>query len=84
MTENPWCGATVFVGVQRTGPFDVFGDLARHCHMALKNPNGQSDPKAIRQYSSSAEIIRRPEDTWIIDFGTVMDEAEASPVNIAL
>ncbi len=72
LKENVACA---FVGVQKTGPFDLAGETARTWLTAPINPNGRPNSDVIRQYVNGAEIARRPQDTWIIDFGADTDEA---------
>ncbi len=64
-----------FIGVQKTGPFDIDGDTARSWLIAPTNPNGLTNSAVLKPYVNGAEIVRRPQDTWIIDFGADTDEA---------
>ncbi|MCL1962446.1 MAG: hypothetical protein FWG56_11905 [Desulfovibrionaceae bacterium] len=66
-----------FQGTTRSGPFDVPGSLARDW-LRLPNPNGKSNADVVRPWSNGLDVTRRPSDTWIIDFGTGMSEADAS------
>jgi type II restriction/modification system DNA methylase subunit YeeA len=67
-----------FVGIQKTGPFDIDGQLARQWLVAPVNPNGQSNSRVLRHYVNGAEVVRRPQDTWIIDFGAIYSEADCA------
>jgi type II restriction/modification system DNA methylase subunit YeeA len=69
--ENP---SIAFVGVQKTGPFDINGHMARSWLRAPTNPNGQKNSTVLRHYVNGAEIVKRPQDTWIIDFGSDTEE----------
>jgi hypothetical protein len=69
--------STAFIGTQKNGAFDVEGDLARHW-LTQPNPNGRPNSDVVRPWANGMDITRRPSDTWIIDFGTSMSEADAS------
>jgi type II restriction/modification system DNA methylase subunit YeeA len=66
-----------FIGVQKTGPFDVSGAIARQWLHAPLNPNGRPNGDVLRPYTNGSDIVRRNRDIWIIDFGA-MTENEAS------
>ena len=66
-----------YMGVTKVGPFDVDGDTAR-AWMAVPNPNGRPGSDVLRPSWNGLDIVRRPRDTWIVDFGTEMGEAEAA------
>ena len=65
-----------FIGIQKGGAFDISGDLARSW-LNLPNPNGQSNQDVLKPYINGMDIVRKPSDTWIIDFNQ-MSEEEAS------
>lgn len=67
-----------FIGVQKTGPFDVPGDTARTWLTAPLNPNGRPNSDVLKSYINGAEVVRRPQDIWIIDFGIDSSEAECA------
>ncbi len=69
---------TAFNGIQKTGPFEVDGDTARCWLSAPSNPNGRNNSDVIRPYWNGIDATRRPRDSWIIDFGADMSEAEAA------
>lgn len=66
-----------FMGVTKVGPFDVPGEIARQW-LCLPNPHGKSNSLVLRPSWNGIDVTRRSRDTWIIDFGTQMSEAEAS------
>jgi type II restriction/modification system DNA methylase subunit YeeA len=74
LTEN---AATAFEGTKKYGDFDIPGDMAR-TWLTQPNPNGKSNSLVVKPWANGQDIARRPSDTWIIDFGTNMPEAEAS------
>ncbi len=67
-----------FIGTQKTGPFDIPGDLARQWLQCPANTNGRLNSDVVRPWANGMDITRRPSDTWIIDFGCSMTEAEAA------
>jgi type II restriction/modification system DNA methylase subunit YeeA len=68
---------TSFIGTQKNGAFDVSGELARQW-LKQPNPHGQPNSQVVRPWANGMDINRRPSDTWIIDFGVSMNEADAS------
>ena len=67
----------VFMGVTKVGPFDVPGDLARSW-FSHPNPHAQSNARVLRPSWNGLDLTRRNRDTWIIDFGCEMSEADAA------
>lgn len=67
-----------FVGVQKTGPFDVDGPTARSMLLRPLNPNGKSNAEVLKPYVNGAAITKRPQDIWIIDFGPKSSESDCS------
>jgi type II restriction/modification system DNA methylase subunit YeeA len=67
-----------FQGTIKVGAFDIPGDLARQWLQSPLNPNGRPNSDVLRPWANGMDITRRPSDTWIIDFGVSMPEAEAA------
>ncbi|AVQ00383.1 class I SAM-dependent DNA methyltransferase (plasmid) [Ahniella affigens] len=67
-----------FVGYQKTGEFDVSGDIARAMLREVGNPNGRPNSDVLFPYWNGIDATRRPRDVWVIDTGTAMTEAEAA------
>ena len=67
-----------FMGDTKGGSFDVPGDVAREWLTRPVNANGRSNTDVLRPWVNGMDLVRRPSDTWIIDFGWVMSEAEAA------
>lgn len=65
-----------FIGTQKSGDFDITGDLARQW-LKQPNPNGQPNSDVVRPWANGMDITRRPSDTWIVDFGIDMSEEDA-------
>jgi type II restriction/modification system DNA methylase subunit YeeA len=72
------CDATSFIGDQKTGAFDVDGDLARQWLSLPLNPNGRHNHDVLRPWANGMDVTRRSSGRWIIDFGTNMPVAEAA------
>jgi hypothetical protein len=66
-----------FQGPVKVGAFDVAGAIARQW-LALPNPNGRPNADVLRPWANGQDLAGRPSDTWIIDFGADMSEAEAT------
>ncbi len=66
-----------FVGTSKKASFDITGELARSW-LALPNPNGRSSAEVVKPWISGADIVRRPSDTWIVDFGVDASEQESA------
>ena len=70
-------GERCFRGTTKNGPFDIPGDLARQWLMQ-PNPHGRPNSDVLHPWANGMDITRRPSDTWIIDFGVNMPEADAA------
>jgi len=67
-----------FNGIQKTGPFEIGGDIARAWQTLPKNPNGRMNSDVLRPYWNGIDVARRGRDSWIVDFGPEMLEADAT------
>ncbi len=67
-----------FMGDTKGGAFDIPGDLARQWLKAPLNPNGRPNSDVLKPWRNAMDITRRSADKWIIDFGWLMTEEEAS------
>jgi type II restriction/modification system DNA methylase subunit YeeA len=65
-----------FMGVTKTGPFDIDGELARSWLSLPLNPNGRPNTDVLKKSVNGEEITGRSSDRWIIDFGVGKTEAE--------
>jgi type II restriction/modification system DNA methylase subunit YeeA len=68
---------TAYLGIQKTGPFDLPGEIGRSW-LGQPNPNGRPNSEIVKPWFNGLDITRRQRDMWIVDFGTDMPEAEAS------
>ena len=67
-----------FLGVNKNGPFDVPGTLAREWLRLPANPNGRPNADVLKPRVTGRDLSRRSADNWIIDFGPSMPEAAAA------
>jgi hypothetical protein len=66
-----------FIGDQKSGPFDVPGEVARDW-LRRPNPDGRDNRDVVRPWVNGLDLTRRPRDMWIVDFGTSMACEEAA------
>jgi type II restriction/modification system DNA methylase subunit YeeA len=67
-----------FQGTSKVGAFEISGNLAREWLSLPINPNGRPNSDVIRPWVNGINLIRRPTDSWIIDFGVNMSAADAA------
>ena len=60
--------AVSFIGVQKSGPFDIHGGLAREWLLSPINPNGRSNSEILRPTWNGSDLTTTRTDTWFIDF----------------
>jgi type II restriction/modification system DNA methylase subunit YeeA len=65
-----------FMGVTKTGPFDIAGELARSWLSLPLNPNGRPNTDVLKKSVNGEEITGRSSDQWIIDLGVGKTGAE--------
>jgi len=75
MLENT--GAS-FLGIQKSGPLDVPGELARRWMSMPLNPNGWSNASVLKPYWNGDDLAGRPRDVWFIDLPRGLHESEAA------
>ena len=64
----PENAGTAFNGNQKTGAFDVPGQLGRSW-TSLPNPHGRPNSDVLKPWMNGLDLTRRPSDRWLIDFG---------------
>lgn len=67
-----------FVGVQKSGPFDVPGKLARSWLRRPLNPNQRPNSDVLRPTWNGRDITTSRRDIWFIDFPRGLSEESAS------
>ncbi|MGH7936251.1 MAG: class I SAM-dependent DNA methyltransferase, partial [Chthoniobacterales bacterium] len=67
-----------FIGIQKTGPFDVPGKVARQWLLLPLNPNGRPNADVLRPHLNGIDVTRRSRDVWIVDFSGASNESDAA------
>ncbi|QRG05628.1 class I SAM-dependent DNA methyltransferase [Xanthobacter dioxanivorans] len=67
-----------FVGTVKGGSFDISGELARHMLLMPINPNGRPNADVIYPYMIGMDVVRRPRDQWVIDFGCERSQEDSA------
>lgn len=67
-----------FLGIQKSGPLDVPGSVARNWLALPMNPNGRPNADVLRPYWNGDDVTSRPRDSWLIDLPRNLTEAQAS------
>lgn len=68
---------TAFMATVKAGPLEIDGATAREW-LKQPNPAGQSNATVVKPWANGMDVVRRPSDTWVIDFGVDMNEEEAA------
>lgn len=67
-----------FLGIQKSGPFDVPGQLARQWMKEPCNPNGRHNSEVLKPYWNGDDVTGRPRDMWFIDLPLGLEKQGAS------
>lgn len=67
-----------FIGVQKSGSFDIVPEVAEQMLAAPVNPNGRSNSDVVVPWMNGQDITQQARGMWIIDFGVDMSENEAA------
>jgi type II restriction/modification system DNA methylase subunit YeeA len=67
-----------FVGVQKSGPFDIPGELARQWLKLPSNPNGRPNSEILKPTWNGRDITTSRRDSWFIDYPRGLSEIEAA------
>jgi len=67
-----------FVGIQKSGPFDVSSEIARRWLRQPLNPNQRPNSDILRPTRNGRDVTTSRNDTWLIDFPRGLSEAEAA------
>jgi len=57
-----------FVGLQKSGPFDIPGAVARSWLTAPLNPSGRPNSDVLQPHINGLDVVRHGRDQWIINF----------------
>lgn len=66
-----------FVGGMKKGSFDIPWETARDW-LEEPNPNGRSNADVVKPWLNGLDVVRRPTDTWIIDFPQGFTRSQSS------
>jgi hypothetical protein len=66
------------LGIQKSGPFDIPGELARKWLKLPVNPNGAANSDVLKPYWNGDDLTERPRDMWIIDLPRGLQERDAA------
>lgn len=75
LRENSGCA---FQGIKRVGQFEIPREKAVEWLLAPTNPNGRKNSDVLRPWASGFDVVRRPQDFWIVDFGWETPHQEAA------
>lgn len=67
----------IYMGTTKVGAFDIPGEVARSW-LKLPNPHRRPNRDVVRPWLNAMDVVRRPADRWVIDFGIEMTEEEAA------
>ncbi len=67
----------VYKGIMKGGPFDIEGTLAREM-LKASNPSGKNNADVLKPRWGGQDVLIRPRDIWIVDFGVDMSEEGAA------
>lgn len=71
-------GRLSFIGDQKSGAFDIPASKAEALLARPINPNGRPNHDVVRPWANGLDVVRRPREMWIIDFGVDMSLGEAA------
>jgi len=66
-----------FEGTKKYGDFDISGESARSW-LRQPNPHGKPNSNVVKPWRNGQDLSQRHSDTWIVDFGSELSEAEAA------
>jgi type II restriction/modification system DNA methylase subunit YeeA len=66
------------LGIQKSGPFDISGEIARRWLGLPLNPNGRANSEVLKPYWNGDDVTARCRDRWIIDLPVGLSEFQAS------
>jgi type II restriction/modification system DNA methylase subunit YeeA len=67
-----------FLGMMKSGPFDIDEKTAQYMLAAPINPNGRPNSDVVKKRLAGSDVVKRPKSRWIVDFGTGVSEADAA------
>jgi type II restriction/modification system DNA methylase subunit YeeA len=70
--------SVAFMGVTKSGPFDIDGTLARSMLLEPLNPNRRPNSDVLAASINGREITGRPNDRWLLFFKEIQTEGECA------
>lgn len=67
-----------YLGIQKSGPFDIPGATARLWMAEPTNPHGLHNSTILKPYWNGDDVTGRPRDYWLIDLPVGLSEADAA------
>ena len=67
-----------FLGMMKAGPFDIDAQTAKTMLEAPINPNDRPNSDVVKRRLGGQDVVKRPRDIWIIDFGVDTPEEESA------
>jgi type II restriction/modification system DNA methylase subunit YeeA len=67
-----------FLGIQKSGPFDITGTIAREWLRLPINPNGLKNQEVLKPYWNGDDLTGRPRDMWFIDMPVGLQRRDAA------
>ncbi len=71
-----------FVGIQKSGPFDIPAERAEEMLEVSGNPHGAPNSDVLKRWLNASDITRQSRDMWIVDFGTDASMEEAAQYEV--
>lgn len=65
------------LGIQKSGPFDVPGEVARRWMGEPNNINGIANHDVLKPFRNGDDLTERPRDVWLIDLPLGLSEDQA-------
>lgn len=65
-------------GTKKYGQFNIDGGLARAMLQSPLNANAKANSDVVKPWFNAVELVQRPSDQWIIDFGCELSERDAA------
>lgn len=66
-----------YQGIKRVGQFEIPYETAKGWLQLPENPNGRTNADVLKPWASGFDVLRRPQDMWIIDYGWDTPENKA-------
>jgi type II restriction/modification system DNA methylase subunit YeeA len=67
-----------YEGTKKGASFDISPEIAQRMLEAPLNPNGHTNAKVVHPWVNGSDIVKRPRNMWVIDFGVDMPLEEAA------